>query len=79
MKGRMTREEGRAFRRRWRAVNAAELEELRATSMEENLRQLAALMASVKALGWTESLEAEEVEVRERWNRLRRAQRSMPE
>jgi predicted ArsR family transcriptional regulator len=72
---RITREEGRAFRKRWEAVNAAEREELRAMSGEEKLRQLAALMASRDLFDWTEEMR-EEAEVRQRWNRLRRAYRS---
>ena len=73
MKPRMTREEALAFQARWRLVSEAELEELRATSPETKLRQLAALMASVEPMGWTEALQAEEQEVRERWIRLRKA------
>jgi len=52
-------------------VNAAEQEELRVTPLDLKIRQLAALMASVKSLGWTEALANEEAEVRQRWNRLR--------
>ena len=69
----MTKEEGRAFRKRWEAVNAAEREELRAMPMEEKMQQLAALMASRDLFGWIEEMRKEEAEVRERWNRLRRA------
>jgi hypothetical protein len=75
MKCRITREEARAFRRRWEAINAAEREELRAMSMEDKLRQLAALMASRDLFDWTEDMKSE-AEVRERWNRLRKAYRS---
>lgn len=73
MKRRLNPTEARAFRARWALVNAAEREELQATPPAVKLRQLAALMASVAQLGWTEALAAEEAEVRERWNRLRRA------
>jgi hypothetical protein len=54
-------------------VNTAERAELRTTPLDHKFRQLAALMASVQALGWTEALAAEEAEVRARWNRLRAA------
>jgi hypothetical protein len=54
-------------------VNTAERAELRTTPLDRKLRQLAALMASVQALGWTEALAAEDAEVRARWNRLRAA------
>ena len=52
-------------------VNAAEQAELRATSLDRKLHQLAALMASAGPLGWTDALAAEEAQVRTRWNRLR--------
>ena len=67
----MTRAEARAFRTRWEMVNAAERAELQATPLDRKLHQLAALMASVEPLGWTEALAAEESQVRARWNRLR--------
>lgn len=67
----LTRQEARAFRTRWKMVNAAEQAELLTTPLDRKLRQLAALMASVKSLGWTEALVDEEAEVRARWNRLR--------
>ena len=67
----MTRAEAQAFRTRWELVNAAERAELQATPLERKLHQLAALMASVEPLGWTEALAAEEAQVRRRWNRLR--------
>ena len=68
----ISKAQAKAFRARWRAANAAECEELRATPMAVKARQLAALMASVEQLGWTEALAAEEAEVRERWIRLRK-------
>lgn len=58
---------------RWRAVRAAEIEALREASPEQKLRQLAALMASVRKLGWGEVLAADEAAAREQWSRLRRA------
>jgi hypothetical protein len=71
MKRRVSQSEVRAFKKRWRAVNAAEQEELRAASLELKFQQLAALMASVDAMGWREKLAEGEEEVRERWRRLR--------
>lgn len=73
MKGRITRAEAKAFKTRWKAANSAEKEELRTTSAAKKLRQLAALTSSTASLGWTEALASEEAEVRNRWNRLRRA------
>ncbi len=70
--GRMTRGEARAFKRRWKDVNAAERDELASTPVALKFRQVAALLASVGMLGWNESSSAEEDVVRERWARLRR-------
>lgn len=75
MKGRMTKSEARAYRARWEMVNRAEREELCSTPMDQKAKQLAALMGSVEALGWRESLMSDEAEVRERWNELRRSLR----
>jgi hypothetical protein len=69
----MTKSEGKAFLRRWRLVNTREIKDLRHTPLEVKLRQLAALMASVNQLGWTEALREGEAEVRDRWQRLRKA------
>jgi hypothetical protein len=63
----------RAFRARWALVNAAERRTLRRMSMQERLRRLATLMSSAAAVGGTARLRAEDVEVRRRWARLRRA------
>ncbi|HXG65194.1 MAG TPA: hypothetical protein VNO70_08800 [Blastocatellia bacterium] len=68
----MTREEALAFIARYRAINAYEIEELRATSLALKLEQTAALMASVQQMGWKQKLDEEEAEVRERWLRLKR-------
>ena len=73
MKTRITSAEAEVFRKRWRAVNAAEREELRNAPVMDKLLQLAALMASVGPMGWTEALAAEDAEVRDRWCRLRKA------
>lgn len=70
---RLTQADARAFQTRWARVNAAERAELRATSLEDKLHQLAALMASVEPLGWTEDMAKDEDAVRRRWNQLRSA------
>jgi hypothetical protein len=72
MKSHITKEEARAFKARWAAVNSAEKEELRATSIEKKAGQLAALMESAALMGWREPVESEQSMVRERWNELRR-------
>jgi hypothetical protein len=62
-----------AFRKRWEMVNAIQEEELRGLSADEKLAQLSMLMTLAKELDWTESLEIEASEVRNRWNKLRKA------
>ena len=70
--GGINKGEAQAFRRRWKAVNAAEWRELTFTPLADKFRQVAALRISGRKLGWTEALAAEENLVRERWVRLRR-------
>lgn len=72
---RLTSAEAAAFKARWALVNAAEIAELRSTSLEVKLQQLASLMASVEQMGWGPALAAEEEKVRERWHRLRETYR----
>lgn len=73
----MTKAEGRAFKKRWQAVSRFQIEELRATPVDEKFRHLALLMRIARAWPWTPkqlALEAAEVEqVRARWARLRGA------
>jgi len=75
MKPHVTTAQARAYKARWRKVHQAEVEELRRTSMDVKLHQVAALMASVAALGWAEALSEGDAEVRDRWNRLRKSYR----
>jgi transcriptional regulator with XRE-family HTH domain len=70
--GHLTRVEAQAFKRRWEAVHAAEKEDLAFTPVAHKFRQLEALLASARQLGWTEATAAEEDLVRDRWARLRR-------
>ncbi len=67
------KQEALAFKDRWRRVNKAEIEELRRMSLIEKLEQVAALMASVNAFGWRDAMTADEQQVRDRWQRLRKA------
>jgi transcriptional regulator with XRE-family HTH domain len=69
---RLTRGEAQAFKQRWKAVNAAEKEELASTTVADKFRQVAALLESVGKLGWAEAQTTEEDQVRQRWARLRR-------
>ncbi|MCC7201700.1 MAG: hypothetical protein IT393_03405 [Nitrospirae bacterium] len=52
IKNMLSRDMANAFRDRWKLVNAAEIEELRRTSFDKKIQQLASLMFSVSALGW---------------------------
>jgi hypothetical protein len=61
------------FKKRWAMVNAEELRELRATSLSQKARQTSALMESAKHMGWSEMLDSQDSEVRDRWNALRKA------
>lgn len=67
----ITTAQAKAFQERWLAVNAAERDELRLTSMATKANQLASLMASVDQMGWSESLAEEEAVARARWAMLR--------
>jgi hypothetical protein len=65
--------EARAYLRRWQLVRDAEAAELRRTSMETKLQQLAALMAARNVFGPEPDRDSHVREVRERWARLRQA------
>jgi putative transcriptional regulator len=71
---RLTEAEARAFTRRWQAVNVAEKAELASRPAADKFRQVAALLASARALGWTGRVE--EDLVRERWAWLREKYRA---
>lgn len=72
-KRRMTKKDGREFLKRWRLVNEREREELRNTPVEEKLRQLGSLHALATGLGWHDTLAEGQEEVRQRWQRIRKA------
>lgn len=69
----MTKEEALAYMAGYEAVNALEIEELRAMSISEKFEHAAALMESASRLGLTEALSAEDAEARRLWIRLKRA------
>jgi hypothetical protein len=73
MTRRLTKAEARAFRRRWRRVNAHEEQELRSSSCEVRWRQFNTLLAWAHQFGWAAALGEGEAEVRQRWARLRKA------
>jgi hypothetical protein len=67
----MTKEEALLFKARWRLANQRIAEEIRSVEALTKLRQLAAIFAAGKSLGWSERLRSGEEEVRERWRQLR--------
>jgi hypothetical protein len=69
----VTAEEARAYLARWELVWDVEVTELRRTSMETKLTQLAALVAARDLFGPEPDREAQIRDVRERWARLRQA------
>ncbi|MGH8771426.1 MAG: hypothetical protein ACREV2_09660 [Burkholderiales bacterium] len=71
----MTKNDASRFKARWALVNSTEIEELRSTSLDRKLRQLAALMASAKAFGFDSALADQETHVRRRWIRIKKAHR----
>jgi len=54
-------------------VALAEQDELRAMTDEAKLRAVAALMASVEAMGWSEALQEGDEAIWLRWQTIRRA------
>ena len=69
----MTPEEARAYFKRWELVRVVEAAEAGRAIMETKFQQLAALMASRHLFGPEPDREAQVLEVRDRWTRLRRA------
>lgn len=71
----LTTSQAKALKRRWAAINAAEIAELRATPATRKFRQLVALMSSARTFGWSEPLPTEASTIRARWQQLRRTLR----
>jgi len=69
----ITSADARAYFDRWTLVKAVELKELRETSMETKMQQLASLMESRELFGDDSKREREVQDVRERWARLGQA------
>ena len=74
----ISRQAATRYQERWAIARERLNEELRATSMETKLRQLASLMQSARAMGWSQSLDEEDNAVRARWMALRRATLDKP-
>ena len=69
----ITPEQARSYFSRWDLVREVETTELQRASVETKLRQLSALMASRHLFGPEPHRETEIREVRETWDRLRKA------
>jgi len=65
-----SREQARAFQRRWQLVEERERAEQQASTMEQKLDELERLMLSIADFGWDEALD-DDAPVRERWATLR--------
>jgi len=72
---RFTAAQAKTYKRRWALANAAEIAELRATSMTRKFQQLTALMSSASMFGADKSMAAEQTAIRARWQQLRKAMR----
>ena len=70
----ITPDEAHRYQQRWALANSVEIAELRRTSAETKLQQLASLMASRELFAEDPNRERDVDEVRERWRQLRRAQ-----
>lgn len=66
----MTRDDLLAYAKRWQLMEEREIEELRTASPGHKLRQVAALMASIDAMGWRDGPD-EDMRVWRMWQRLR--------
>lgn len=69
----LTADDARAFLERWKLVEEEQAVQLRRTSMETKLNQLAALMASREMFGADLHRDQEVLQARERWARVRQA------
>ena len=67
----MTKEEGQAFKLRWKLVNDRITEEIRSLTVEEKFRQLCSLYRFAKKMDWFERMREGEEEIFARWQRLR--------
>ena len=71
--GSLTTEQVRAYLDRWKLLHEVEAAELRRTQEVTKLLQLAALMQSRGLFGADPNRESQSQEVRERWDRIKRA------
>lgn len=69
----ITPEQAREYLNRWKLVRQTEIDQLRSTSMETKLRQLAVLMASRGLFNSNPGRERQAEELSDRWARIRKA------
>jgi len=67
----MTREEAIRFKESWAAVNQIVIQEERAKSFEQRLKELAMLFRTGQLLGWHQRPANDQEVVRARWQRIR--------
>ncbi len=68
----VTREEARAYLRHWEGAAERERDELRRITMDEKFRQLGELMLFARAIKPYPTIDPEELEVWQRWQKYRR-------
>ncbi len=73
MRSRITKAQAKLFKKRWAIANAAEIEELRQTPASKKLRQFSLLLLCAPHFRKPRKPAGEELELRNRWNRIRRA------
>lgn len=67
----MTKEEATRFKEGWAAVNQIVIQEERAKSFEQRLKELAMLFRTGRLLGWHQRPANDQEIVRARWQKLR--------
>ena len=72
MPGHLLEETAIEYKRRWQAVHEAEIDEIRQTPLTTKLRQLSLLVGSGNLFPAQPDRAAQDAEVRDRWNRIRR-------
>jgi hypothetical protein len=70
--GRMDRAQALAWKEQWKLVRDKEIEELRAMTIEERLRQIDTMFVLARELGWDRHFAAEEQAARQRWGGVHR-------
>jgi hypothetical protein len=68
----MDRLQAQEYKARYQLVNLITQQEARELSAEEKLHQLAVMVSASFNLGWTESMQAGEQEIRQRWIQLKK-------